>query len=192
MKKKPRIKDLVKSDLEKYKKVSEVFEEKKSVEVIYLDLSSDDFYAEYSNESLLKNEVFELIEDTYDVFVTGKKKFKLGITFPNDMPEEEKEKITGLIKVHYAIELDEIKKDIQHEYLVGSIVFIVGLLILIGSIFMQEITRVVGKVLEIISWTFIWEAVLRFFLQNTAHYRDRQKFRELYLMAREYHRERKN
>jgi hypothetical protein len=189
--KKLKLYDLVVADIEKYKKHTDIYENRKKVQIIYLDLTLDDFYKEYSTESLLKNEVYEFIEDTYDVFVTNEKKFKLEIEFPKEMELEEKERIAALIKVHYAVKLDEIRKDIRHESLVGILLFILGVIILIGSIFITRKVEIPGRILEIISWAFIWEAAMRFFLENTANYRERAKYKELYIMSRDFQKEQK-
>jgi hypothetical protein len=185
------IKEMIKRDIEIYKKHTDIYENKKKVQIIYLDLTTDDFYKEYSTESLLKNEVYEFIEDTYDVFVTNEKKFKLDIEYPSDMDSEEKSKIEHIIAVHYAVKLDEIKYDIRREILVGLLLFIIGLSILIPSIIVSKKYEILGKVMEIISWAFIWESALRFFLETTANYRERVKYKELYIMAHQYHDEQK-
>ncbi len=185
------INQMIETDIERYKKHTDIYENKKKVQIIYLDLTTDDFYKEYSTESLLKNEVYEFIEDTYDVFVTNEKKFKLVIEYPTDMEEAERRKIEYLLSVHYAVKLDEIKKDIRHEIAVGTILFIIGLLILIPAIIISRKLEILGRVMEIISWAFIWEAALRFFLETTANYRERIKYKELYMMAHDYHDEQK-
>lgn len=189
---KQKLYDLVEADIEKYKKHTDIYENKKKVQIIYLDLKTDDFYKEYSTESLLKNEVYEFIEDTYDVFVTNEKKFKLDIEFPTDMSLEEQRKIASLIKVHYAVKLDEIRHDIRHETCVGLLLFTIGVLMFTCSILLERYVEIPGRILEIISWAFIWEASLRFFLENTANYRERSKYKELYMMSRQYHREQMN
>jgi hypothetical protein len=60
------------------------------------------------------------------------------------------------------------------------------------SILLERYVEIPGRILEIISWAFIWEASLRFFLENTANYRERSKYKELYMISRQYHREQMN
>lgn len=183
--KKIKFNDLVDNEIREYKQRTDIYEDKKKVQIIYLDLTTDDFYKAYSTESLLKPEVYSFIEDTYDVFVTNEKRFKLDIEFPSDMEYEEKLKIETLIAVHYAVECDEIRYDIFREFLIGSGLLVLGLIVLALSYFLRKYNDLAGEVIQIISWAFIWEAALRFFLQNTANYRDRHKYKELYIMARE-------
>jgi len=184
-KKKIKFNDLVENEIKEYKQRTDIYENKKKVQIIYLDLITDDFYKEYSTESLLKNEVYEFIEDTYDVFVTNEKKFKLEIEYPNDMEYEEKHKIESLIAVHYAVKCDLIRYDIVRENIIGTILLLTGLVVLCLSYLARNLNPIAAEVIQIVSWTFIWEASLRFFLRNSANYRERAKYKELYLMARE-------
>jgi hypothetical protein len=183
-KKKITFNNLVDTEIYEYKQRTDIYEDKKKVQIIYLDLTTDDFYKAYSTESLLKPEVYSFIEDTYDIFVTNEKKFKLEIEYPKDMDIEERLKIETLIAVHYAIECDEIRYDIKREFMIGSFLLLLGIIIMIISYIVRQYTSLVGEIIQIISWAFIWESALRFFLQNTANYRERIKYKELYRMAR--------
>jgi hypothetical protein len=183
-KKKITFNDLVDTEIYEYKQRTDIYEDKQKVQIIYLDLTTDDFYKAYSTESLLKPEVYSFIEDTYDIFVTNEKKFKLEIEYPKDMDIEERLKIETLIAVHYAIECDEIRYDIKREFMIGSFLLLLGIIIMIISYIVRQYTSLVGEIIQIISWAFIWESALRFFLQNTANYRERIKYKELYRMAR--------
>jgi hypothetical protein len=176
--------NLVDTEIYEYKQRTDIYEDKQKVQIIYLDLTTDDFYKAYSTESLLKPEVYSFIEDTYDIFVTNEKKFKLEIEYPKDMDIEERLKIETLIAVHYAIECDEIRYDIKREFMIGSFLLLLGIIIMIISYIVRQYTSLVGEIIQIISWAFIWESALRFFLQNTANYRERIKYKELYRMAR--------
>ncbi len=183
-KKKITFNNLVDTEIYEYKQRTDIYEDKKKVQIIYLDLTTDDFYKAYSTESLLKPEVYSFIEDTYDIFVTNEKKFKLEIEYPKDMDIEERLKIETLIAVHYAIECDEIRYDIKREFMIGSFLLLLGIIIMVISYIVRQYTSLVGEIIQIISWAFIWESALRFFLQNTANYRERIKYKELYRMAR--------
>lgn len=177
--------DLVDNEIKEYKERTDIYENKKKVQIIYLDLTTDDFYKEYSSESLLKSHIYDFIEDTYDVFVTNEKRFKLEIEYPSDMELSERKKIESLIAVHYAIECDEIRYDIKREFIIGSILLLLGLIVMFISYLIRKYNDIFGEVVQVVSWAFIWEASLRFFLQNTANYRDKIKYKELYMMARE-------
>ena len=124
------------------------------------------------------------LSNLYDVSIavlTGQEEFENKNVINN---EEERLKIETLIAVHYAIECDEIRYDIKREFMIGSFLLLLGIIIMVISYIVRQYTSLVGEIIQIISWAFIWESALRFFLQNTANYRERIKYKELYRMAR--------
>ena len=144
--------DLVDNEIKEYKERTDIYENKKKVQIIYLDLTTDDFYKEYSSESLLKSHIYDFIEDTYDVFVTNEKRFKLEIEYPSDMELSERKKIESLIAVHYAIECDEIRYDIKREFIIGSILLLLGLIVMFISYLIRKYNDIFGEVVQVVSY----------------------------------------
>lgn len=148
---------------------------------IFLNLSNEDIYQKYSNESLLNPEIYDFIENTYS-YINKKDKLVISISFKNDITDEEKKKILLLLKSRYAIKIVESSKEIKRNniltflfLLVGSIFFIVYELIN-----WKDSNFLFSSIFEIFSWVFIWEACYLFFFTNSSERINRFKYMKIF------------
>ncbi len=127
--------------------------------IIKLHLERDNLYKNYSNKTLLDEEIFDFIFESFK-FIRKKKKIKLIISYAKDITFEEKEKIKNLIKKYYAIKYKETKDEIRRSKTISFICLIIGIAILITQILLMHFLKnnILNEVINIFSWVFIWEA----------------------------------
>lgn len=137
---------------------------------IILDLKDSPIYQPYSNQSLLCNEIYDFIENTY-YFVKKRFDLQIKILFPDEMPQGERTKIKKIIKSHYAVlvkmnQIEKTKINIK-----SFILLIMGILFFVGYglLVHYHVNSIFCNIIEIASWVFIWESCDLFFFQNTSN-----------------------
>lgn len=148
---------------------------------IYLDLSSKEIYQEFSNQSLLREEIFDFIEKTYP-FTKRNSKLTIHITFAEETTSAEKKKIKDLIRIHYAIKFKETNHEIWKTNLKGTISLMIGaaLFAVYGLLEWFNVNFIFIGIIEIFSWVFIWEACSLYTFTNGKNKLDRFKYFRLY------------
>lgn len=126
---------------------------------IFVDLSTDPIYKEYSGKSLLSNEIYDFIEDTFD-FTKSSDYLTIEIKYPESMTEAEKNKIQKLYRAHYALKYNKTRRDIRRDRLTALAFVVIGVIILgIDIAFrISNPDSLWGEVIDIFAWIFIWEA----------------------------------
>lgn len=134
---------------------------------IYTDLRNSPIYKDYSGQSLLANEIFDFIEDTYDI-VKKNLRLNLLLIFPESTTPSEQEKIQKLIKVHYAVAYKKTRDEIRKNKIVAWILLGLGSLLFLcyGLLHYFDINFIFQNIIEIFSWVFIWEACDLFVFAN--------------------------
>lgn len=170
MKKTKHILKEIDKSIEEYRKDITItnYQESDAECVIFINLEKDKIYKEYSEKALLCNEVYDFIDDTYQ-YVKKTLNLRLELTFPKDMSEEEKDRIIKIIKVHYAINYDKVRKDINRIKLLSLLLLSIGVLMLLffGLLEWYGFNFVLREIIDVFAWVFIWESCDLFVFTNT-------------------------
>mgnify|MGYP000756815805 FL=1 len=148
---------------------------------IFLDLKNVSIYNEYSGEAILDEGIFHFIDETYK-FVKKKVFLKLIISFPEEMSAEERLKIQGLIKVHYAVAYKHAKHEIAKTKILAWILLGIGALLFLwyGLLDWYNVNFVFRGIIEIFSWVFIWESCNLFVFTNSENRMEMVKYLRLF------------
>lgn len=148
---------------------------------IFLDLSNNEIYQEFSNQTLLNPDIFDFIEKTYQ-FIKKKQNIQIQIKFGETMNREEKEKIKQLIHLHYAIQFKKATYTIHKTNGIASIVLGIGALLfaIYGLMDWYKVNFIFQGIIEIFSWVFIWEACSLYTFTNSQNRLDRFHWYKLY------------
>jgi hypothetical protein len=135
------------------------YEENDGQGTIYLDLSKDSIYKEYSGDTLLNNDIYDFIEDTYSL-VPNKTGISLSFRFPSSMTKEEREKIIKLYRTHYAVRYKAIRSKIRKQRISSIALLFIGIIFLIWDVIfkIQNPDSIYVEVIDIFAWVFIWQA----------------------------------
>ncbi len=157
------------------------YSEENGISHIHLDLSGKDIYQEFSNQSLLRDEIFDFIEKTYP-FTKRNSKLTIHITFAAETSLEEKRKIKDLIRIHYAIKFKETNHEIRKTNLMGTISLMIGAMLfaIYGLLEWYKVNFIFIGIIEIFSWVFIWESCSLYTFTNGKNKMDRFKYFRLY------------
>lgn len=134
---------------------------KENSSTIFIDLSQQTIYQEYSGNKILNEQLFAYIEKAYS-YTRKNANLQLRILFPEEMSLEERENIRQMMQFHYAIEFQEINKAIIRTNIKGTISLIVGaiLFFIFGLLEWYKVNFIFQGIIEIFSWVFIWETVI--------------------------------
>jgi hypothetical protein len=148
---------------------------------IYIDLTKDPIYKEYSGGNLLNNNIYDFIEDTY-AFAKPGIDLSVSFKFPATMSEQEKSKIKQLYHSHYAIKYKALKQDMRKERIIAWIFMFIGVVLLSLDIAfkVQEPDSVATEVLDIFAWVFIWQAGDMFVFSSLQNYRQANIYLRLF------------
>ena len=91
------------STYQKYLKDDLVSNNNLNEATIVLHLEDEEYYKDFSNQSLLKQEIFDYLDNSFGL-IDKKKNMKLKVIFKDTTSTFEKEKVVNLIKTHYALE----------------------------------------------------------------------------------------
>jgi hypothetical protein len=153
--------DLIDQAVEDYKNDEKLgnFTEKDGVSTIYIDLTKDAVYKEYSGESMLSNDFYDFIEDTYD-YMKKANFLVIDFKFPETMSQAEKDKIIKLYHAHYAINYKKARADIRRDRMLSIILFAIGFIFIAIDIAVKvnHPDSVWTEIIDIIGWVFVWQA----------------------------------
>lgn len=173
----------INADIEAYKQDLKLanYNENQNDCYIHIDLTKGEIYQPYSNESLLNEEIFSFIENTYH-FVKKNAQLHLKISFPSEMKDDEKQKIMKLIQIHYAVSFKEITIEIHRTNVRGTIILLIGALLffIYGLLEWYQVNFIFRGIIEIFSWVFIWEACNQYVFTNTKNKVLRVKYFKLF------------
>lgn len=165
--------DRMKNDLDNYKLDTKNgnIELIKDIGIIKLDLRGETIYKPYSNKSLLSTDIYDFINESYDILKQLDKPIKLQIEFDEDMSIEEKNNIINLVRIHYAIATMETKNTIKRTRVLSEILLFVGALFLSLYILFEHFSfnYILCEIINIFGWVFIWEACHNMFLTNSSN-----------------------
>lgn len=161
------------SDLDNYKSDTKHgnIEFIKDTGIIKLDLKNETIYKPYSNKTLLSNEIYDFIDESYDILRQLDKPIKFQIEFDEAMDDNEKNKILNLIRIHYAVATMETKNKIKRTRILSEILLLIGAIFLSLYIIFEHfnLNYILCEIINIFGWVFIWEACHNFFLTNSAN-----------------------
>ena len=136
----------------------------KKISVITLDITDGDIYKGYSNKTMLNDDIFDFIEESFKL---AKKTYDIHLIMivPQNINESEINKIKKLIYFHYAVKHTEIKKELRRTKILGFVLLIIGMLTycVFGLLEWFKINFIFREVIEIFAWVFIWESCDQFF-----------------------------
>ena len=146
------------STYQKYLKDDLVSNNNLNEATIVLHLEDEEYYKDFSNQSLLKQEIFDYLDNSFGL-IDKKKNMKLKVIFKDTTSTFEKEKVLNLIKTHYALEYKNNHKDIVRTRIIALISFIAGLVMFgIYTIFVHyNLNEILQEIIDIFAWVFIWE-----------------------------------
>ena len=139
-------------------------DDEKKISTITLDLTEGDVYKPYSNQTMLSDDIFDFLEESFKL---AKKTYDIHLVLivAEEMDENEIEKIKKLIYFHYAVKHTEIKKELRRTKFVGLTLLITGMVTycIYGLLQWFKINFIFQEVIEIFAWVFIWESCDQFF-----------------------------
>jgi hypothetical protein len=136
--------------------------------VIFLNLQNEKIYKEYSEKALLCNEIYDFIDDTYQ-YVKKNMRLRLEITFPSVISEKEKDRIIQIIRVHYAVNYDRVRKDIRKTNSLSLLMLGMGIVLLtvFGVLEYYGFNFVLRELIDVFARVFVREACDQFVFTNT-------------------------
>src|SRR5574344_2095233 len=154
-------------DAYKSDKDLKAFEEGRENSTITVNLSQGEIYKEYSGHDLLNHGIYDFVEDAYDLF-NNKLHLTIHFIFPEDMGNDEKERIKKIFKTHYAIKFKNNKEKNRKQLILSLIFLFTGFfLITIHLLYTAtNSTSVYGEILDIFAWVFVWEACETMFVNS--------------------------
>jgi hypothetical protein len=157
------------SYIEEYRADRELgsYAEKDGEGCIFIDLTEDPIYKEYSGKALLNNDIYDFIEDAYSM-AGNKSGLTLSFRFPSDMTSAEKDKILKLYRTHYAVRFKALRSKMKKQRIVSMILLFIGVVILATDIAIKvnNNNTILTEVIDIMAWVFIWQAGDIFFFGN--------------------------
>ena len=139
-------------------------DDEKKISTITLDLTEGDVYKPYSNQTMLSDDIFDFLEESFKL---AKKTYDIHLVLivAEEMDENEIEKVKKLIYFHYSVKHTEIKKELRRTKFVGLALLITGMVTycIYGLLQWFKINFIFQEVIEIFAWVFIWESCDQFF-----------------------------
>jgi hypothetical protein len=150
--------------------------------IITIDLSNQTIYKEYSNSSLLNNDIYDFVEDIYTLF-NRKSGLEVQFVFPKDMKKEEQENIKTIFQTHYAIQYKNLKIKMDKQLILSILFIFIGFLILTGYTIYKSMNEssVFSEMFDIMAWVFVWEAVQTLFVDSLDNRKEIRMYQLLYL-----------
>lgn len=139
-------------------------DDERKVSTITLDLNEGEIYKPYSNKTMLSDDIFDFLEESFKL---AKKTYDIHLVLivPELMEDSEINKIKKLINFHYAVKHNEIKKELTRTKIIGLALLITGMITycIFGLLEWFKINFIFREVIEIFAWVFIWESCDQFF-----------------------------
>ena len=156
-------------------------ENKDRLNNIDIYLSNENTYQEFSNKTLLNENIYSCIEEKFKLFNVLDLKYKITLIFDDTFSDQEKDKIKEMIKDHYAIKSLDKRVSIRRTNIASFICLVIGLIILtLYSIFSIFLKYEYSEILSIFAWVFVWESCDLFCFSNTSNKKDELKYNLIY------------
>lgn len=146
------------------------YDDKQNLTIINLDLTNRNIYKEDTDNSKLDEDIFIFLEDIFKLSNNKLSDFLLKIKYKENTSLKEKEKITRLLKLNYALKYQENKKQIKRTNIISLILLLIGALILVAFALLQIFIPdfVLNEIIDIFAWVFIWESCDLFVFRSSS------------------------
>jgi hypothetical protein len=165
--------------------VSKAAVEANGVTSINLDLTSMPIYKEGSYKTVLNHHVYDYVEDVLS-YMEAKKDVNLEVEYPSSFSSEEKTTFQKIFKAHYANEYQSIRATMKKKMILSILFVFIGIvLISLHWLFTTDDNpkSVLGEVLDICGWVFVWEAGSSIFTNIIENQHDLRRCLTLYMAA---------
>lgn len=145
-------------------------ENKNKLNDIDVYLTKENTYQEFSNNTLLNENIYSCIEEKFKLFNTLDLKYNINLIFDGSFNIDEKERIKEMIKDHYAIKSIDKRISIRRTNIGSLICLIIGLILLtIYSFLSIYLKYEYSEILSIFAWVFVWESCDLFCFSNASN-----------------------
>ena len=122
----------------------------------------------------ISGEFAEFLDSQYTEMKGGD---KLHIDIECDtIDDDERGLYEGAIRSYYKAEEMRKTKELARNNFIALIMLIIGIIVLTTSVIFYVFSHeIVGEIIDIVAWVFVWEAVDLFFLRSPILIRERQK-----------------
>lgn len=129
--------------------------------------NDDDFLSDLSDgKSVIAEEVADFLHDSMEAFAP---KENLHLVIKGDcISEEEGMLYTNAIREHATVRYKKVKRDLKRNSFISAILALIGTLGVVAMLLVTFLAdfSVIGELLDIFAWVFVWEAVDLFFLER--------------------------
>ena len=143
----------------KAKKYISTYYIKNGKAVISIDIKDNNmFYNELDHDGLtLSNKIIHFIDNRIDYILY---RYEVVLKFYcEEITEDEKKKITNMIRTHYGLEANERNNDLNLNKIKSSSLFLLGVVFLALSSISNGYSFIIKEILSIAGWVAIWEMV---------------------------------
>ncbi len=170
----------IKKDIENRNKKL-YLENKDRLNDIDIYLTKDNTYQEFSNNTLINENIYTCIEEKFKLFNTLNLKYNINLIFDDSFKEDEKERVKEIIKDHYAIKSIDKRISIRRTNIASLICLITGILLLtLYSVLSLHLKYEYSEILSIFAWVFVWESCDLFCFSNASNKKDEIKYNLIY------------
>ena len=165
--------------------VSKIAHEEKGQAAIRLDLTSMPIYKEGSYKTVLNHHVYDYVEDMYS-YLDTKKDVSIAIEYPETFSDSDKAVWQEIFRAHYANEYQSIRSTMKKKMILSILFVFIGIvLIALHWIYTtdQNPNSVLGEVVDITGWVFVWEAGSSIFTNIIENQHDLRRCLTLYKAA---------
>ena len=149
--------------------------------VIPINLNSlESLYMKHDYKKLvLSDEMYDYIEDVASIIPF---KYDIVLQFHcHHMDEDEQARVKKIIKNNYGMEIDDIDYQARFNGLISTILFIIGVVVLILAYAVEDTTlEIIREFLFIVSWVILWDLVEDFIFTNNKRRIERLNKLQLY------------
>lgn len=172
------LKEIKKEINNRSKKIIET--KKNDFENIKIHLTRSNTYKEFSNESLLNNEIYSTIKEKFKLNPLNMN-YTLELIFDSSFNNEEKNKVKELLKDHYALKSIEYKHNINKTIFGAILCLLIGIMLLcLYSFLALYLEYQYSEVLSIFAWVFVWESCDLLFFSNSLNRKELIKLNLIY------------
>lgn len=131
-------------------------------------VNKEDLINKFNNQEL-NSELGDYIYQKAVISKISRNKF-FRINIKTDFQTNSKEEILDMIRSYYGNKVKEELLHLKRDYIKNSILFIIGIILLILAYFTQTITDfVLPEIFIIVGWLAIWEMAYGVFFYNSKH-----------------------
>jgi hypothetical protein len=175
------------SCLEHYQEdvVSKIAHEEQTKAGIRLDLTSMPIYKEGSYKTVLNHHVYDYVEDIYS-YLDTKKDISIDVEYPETFTDADKATFQDIFRAHYANEYQSIRSTMKKKMIMSILFVFIGIvLISLHWLYTTDSNpnSVLGEVVDICGWVFVWEAGSSVFTNIIENQHDLRRCLTLYKSA---------